>query len=588
MIGLARVLISRLGDAALKYAEKGWHVFPLTPRGKQPIIARGFLSASVDPAQIRDWWRETPDANIGLWPGRSNLLVIDIDGPEGEDTARALGILAEPTLIVTTGRPEGGRHLYFRHPGFNVSNCNIGRKLDVRGDAGYVILPPSVHPSGKKYQALGKLTEIRELPPDALEAIRRAQLGILRSDEHRSAARDIALQETIGDGERNNTLTRYAGRLLAKGMTEEETLSLVSSMNRDKCSPALPQSEVNALVANIGAKESQKRAGLSLVTEEPAQERDTPRELAEKQIAGARAMLTRDLADAPTWAWSDLRSLLGPMVPGDFLVVGSQTGNGKSTFLMSQMDYLAIENRATLYLPLEVDSEVCRLRWASWKLGFDPAHVITQEWQHLPEGARESVECVLEEQVDNPFIHFLPPKRIRLNDLAEWCKWGKEHVNASVVMIDHLHRMDISGTDHRVAITDVVRRLKDLARELELVLICSAQLNRGTDPFDSYLPPGLHRLKESAGIAEEADVVLMLSRRLKPDIPPADYELVRKGFKSARDVSEPNVMSVMCRKHRLRDAARDVNRLLIVNNGRLEEAAPAWREPPPEYQERFV
>src|SRR5688500_10795545 len=114
MTGVAPAL-SRLGQAAERYAAQGWHVFPLTPRAKTPLLkgAAGFLSATTDLEQVRAWWRQHPNANIGLWPGQSGLVVLDIDGPNGEKAAQSLGVLAEPTLICTTGRPDGGRHLYF-------------------------------------------------------------------------------------------------------------------------------------------------------------------------------------------------------------------------------------------------------------------------------------------------------------------------------------------------------------------------------------------------------------------------------------------------------------------------------------------
>jgi replicative DNA helicase len=176
---------------------------------------------------------------------------------------------------------------------------------------------------------------------------------------------------------------------------------------------------------------------------------------------------------------------------------------------------------ATLYIPLEIDPELNRVRWAAWKLSLDVRAVIRQQWHALPEGSREAIEGVLDEQENDPFIHFAPPKRITLASMLSWCRWGKETFGCRVVMLDHLHRMDFGadGANHRVNVTDVVRRLKDMARDLGVVLIAAAQLNRASDPIDAYTAPVLGRLKESAGIAEEADVVLMLSRRLRRDLP---------------------------------------------------------------------
>src|SRR6185437_14749859 len=213
--------LSTLARRAIAYAEHGWHVFPLLPRGKRPLIAGGggFLAATSDVAAVERWWIDAPNANIGLWPGQSGLVVIDLDGPAGEASARALGLLSEPTLECRTGRTDGGRHLYFRRPDFTVSNTTIAPSIDVRGDAGYVILPPSVHPSGRRYEWLGKVEDIRELPPLTLERLRTAQeaQAATESGERLSAdpsvlsARTIVFEDVLGEGGRNNALTRYPG-----------------------------------------------------------------------------------------------------------------------------------------------------------------------------------------------------------------------------------------------------------------------------------------------------------------------------------------------------------------------------------------
>lgn len=589
--------LSPLGRAAVRYAENGWHVFPLAPRMKTPLLkgAGGFLSATADVSQVRAWWTQHPSANIGLWPGQSGLVILDLDGPDGVAAAQRLGALSEPTLVCTTGREDGGRHLYFKRPPFTVSNCDLAPKLDVRGDAGYVVLPPSIHPSGKKYTWLGTAEDLRDLPPAVYDVLQRVQTGAVSSGEApvQRAARDIVFDQEIAEGGRNNALTRYAGRLLARGIPEDETLVVISALNTAQCHPPLPQHEVNALVANLALRESRKRitdngTTLSLVTHAaPMDELPTPEALAAEQIAAARSLLARDITHAPVWGWVDVAQLAGPMLPGDFVVVGSLMGNGKSTLLMSQMDAFASAGMRTLYFPLEIDAEVCRLRWAAWKLALEVKHVVRQDWAKLPEGSQEAVDALFDEQEATGAIRFARPKRVSLPQLIHWCQWGKDH-GCSVVMLDHLHRMDFGGdaANHRVTVTEVVRRLKDVARELGLVLIAAAQLNRSNDPIDAYLPPGLARLKESAGIAEEADVVLMLSRRLKANLPDKWQQRLKTGHLTENDLAEPNVMAVTCRKHRLDNDALNHSALLTVVNGKLTDRLQSWRSVPEYAAER--
>lgn len=293
-------------------------------------------------------------------------------------------------------------------------------------------------------------------------------------------------------------------------------------------------------------------------------------DLTAAQVTDAQQLLKRDTSKSPRWSWMGLNALTGPMMPGDLVVVGSLPGNGKSTLLMSQMDAFAQREMPTLYVPLEVDPEVCRLRWAAWKLGLAQKHVIRQEWDMLPRDAAGAVDLTLEEQKHEPFVHFAPPRRMTLAQVEKWCKWAREEFDAKVVMLDHLHRLDFGGTqNYRVSATDVIRRIKDLARELGVVIIAAAQLNRSTDPIDPFVVPVMARFKETAAIGEEADVVLMLSRKLRRDLPDNWQKDLHTNRINEWELAEANVMVATCRKHRLDDSALNGRVLLSVENGRI-------------------
>jgi putative DNA primase/helicase len=160
-------------DAALAYAQAGFRVFPAhgiqngactcggakgCSPGKHPIgrlVPRGVLDASDDPHVVTRWWSQVPDANIGIATGKnSKLVVLDVDGPIGEETLATLaskhGLLPQ-TWQAKTGK---GRHLYFCYPESVAKVKSVARKklaLDVRADGGYVIAPPSRHASGQRY-----------------------------------------------------------------------------------------------------------------------------------------------------------------------------------------------------------------------------------------------------------------------------------------------------------------------------------------------------------------------------------------------------------------------------------------------------
>lgn len=150
--------MNALRKAALRYASLGMRVFPVKPRGKVPIVRGGFKAASVAPSQIETWWARWPEANIGIATGHaSGVLVIDLDGLEALTSFKRLhgASSKEPlprTPVVVTAR---GWHIYFAmecgEPIRSSTGQDDEKGIDVRADGGYVLAPPSIHPSGHVY-----------------------------------------------------------------------------------------------------------------------------------------------------------------------------------------------------------------------------------------------------------------------------------------------------------------------------------------------------------------------------------------------------------------------------------------------------
>lgn len=151
---------------ALAWLDRGFPVFPLRPRDKIPLgslVPHGCLDASTDPAVIRDWWRREPRANIGGGLGNGRFA-LDLDGQDAvlsfANTCDRHGG-APRTLTVRTAR---GWHLYFSSSvPIPCSTGRIAPHIDVRGSGGYIVAPPSEHPSGSVY-ALARDLPIAEAP----------------------------------------------------------------------------------------------------------------------------------------------------------------------------------------------------------------------------------------------------------------------------------------------------------------------------------------------------------------------------------------------------------------------------------------
>lgn len=161
-----------LAEEALAYTELGLSVFPLKPGGKVPLISKedggkGVHDATSDPAQVEAWWREFPSANIGLACGTS-FWVLDADyagffaeKPDGADTITALQ-RRFGRLPATVKQYTGGLGWqWFFKPDVRVKNgVKVLPGLDTRAAGGYVVAPPSVHPSGRRYRWLADPAEV--------------------------------------------------------------------------------------------------------------------------------------------------------------------------------------------------------------------------------------------------------------------------------------------------------------------------------------------------------------------------------------------------------------------------------------------
>jgi len=241
-------------ETAQRYLARGWSLLPLRARDKRPLIAWEPLQrARPSVEQITDWFTHWPDANVGIVTGEvSNLIVLDVD-PEhgGDDSLDRLEAASGPlpvTVVATTG--GGGLHFYFAHPGGLIRNrTGLSLGIDLRGDGGYVVAPPSIHPSGRPYAwATGRSPE--EI---ALAAAPRWILFAPGDAHSRRALSDWRrlVHEGVLAGERNSTLASLAGHLLWREVDSEVVLELLLAWNRMRCRPPLEDAEVSRIVSNI-------------------------------------------------------------------------------------------------------------------------------------------------------------------------------------------------------------------------------------------------------------------------------------------------------------------------------------------------
>jgi putative DNA primase/helicase len=139
--------------AALGWAGCGRPVFPVGPDKRPRPGSRGLLDATTDEAKVRAWWDQWPNANIAIVTGEpSGLVALDADPRHGGDDSlhkleRQYGALPATRTVVT---PSGGQHYWFTWPGVKIKTVagEIAPGIDIRGDGGYALVPPSRTPHG--------------------------------------------------------------------------------------------------------------------------------------------------------------------------------------------------------------------------------------------------------------------------------------------------------------------------------------------------------------------------------------------------------------------------------------------------------
>lgn len=235
---------------ALWYIKAGWEIFPVKPSDKTPLV-KWAEEATRNEKTVREWINRWPNMNIGVATGkRSGFFALDIDaGHGGEESLLALvaeyGKIPDTNVSLTGG---GGQHYLFVHPGGEIRN-SAGKfpGIDVRGDGGYIVVPPSLHPSGRRY-----MWEESSKPGHV--PMGRAPQWVLDTFQTKSQPKPAPAQQADSRyvvGGRNAALTSLAGTMRRRGMSETAILAAITSENEARCTPPLDAAEVAQIVKSV-------------------------------------------------------------------------------------------------------------------------------------------------------------------------------------------------------------------------------------------------------------------------------------------------------------------------------------------------
>lgn len=315
---------------AHQYAAAGLAVLPLKP-DKTPYTAHGLYDATKDDAQISEWWTQWPTANIGIATGQisGGVCVIDQDEKNGEHGIETFSTwIDDHTLYIDdtweSKTASGGRHTFFRSSVPVASRVGWLEGVDVRGEGGYIVAPPSVLADGSRYEWLTSPMDI-ENPitndnPD-IEYI------VSEINKKGGSGTPLVIPETIVTGGRNDMLYKMACSMQAKGMSDAAILAAVKAENSAKCSPPLEDFEIEKLVRSALTKEK----GNAVKEADPQVKTNSKMDFAPQPLYSAKELMSSE--DKPLKVYvGDEKT---PLLSEGTVVLAAPPKLGKSWFCLN-------------------------------------------------------------------------------------------------------------------------------------------------------------------------------------------------------------------------------------------------------------
>lgn len=467
-----------LRRAALRYAEEGWPVVPLhSPNGtacdcrkgaacespaKHPRTLHGLKDASTSLGIVDAWWRQWPNANIGLVLPR-DIVAVDIDSPDALDGFDEHPDWTLPeTWNVTTGK---GWHYIYRTPEPIKGTVGIMPGIDLRGHGNYLVAPPSMHANGTRYKQNSSMAFIAAAPAWISEQ-RPASTAPLGSDE------------AIPQGRRDNTLLQIGGAMRRFGVDEGTILATLRAENARRCSPPLPDADVRR-IAHSAAGYAPEPVPFRIAGIEDPQ--DAPDHTVGMDAADLLAL------ELPPLRWA-VRDLL----PEGTTILAAPPKVGKSCLvyqiavevsLGGELLGREVEGGSALYLALEDGKRRGQARLLTALTGRTmPRDRLEVRWgsRRIGKGLEDDLRA-----------------------------WLDDHPDARMVAIDTLQKVRAAGTGKRGAYeVDVedLGRLQDLFRDRPCALLIVHHARKATS--DDFLTS----VSGTYGITGSADTIIVIKR----------------------------------------------------------------------------
>lgn len=474
---------------ALKYLSQGLSVIPLKPNGKEPLIQWAeYQKRRASPKQVSEWWRTWTNANIGIVTGSiSGIVIVDLDGPEGLSSAASMG-LSSPITVVT-GK---GRHLWFKSVNLNngtvLNAVRVMPGVDLRGDGGYVVSPPSVHENGSRYRWVRPFSR-HLLPPFP-------QVSFGDTDKKETVVKpslDVtAALEAMTNGNRDNTLFSICSKLRRSNWSSGDARALL-----------LPHAERVGAVDILEAKIDNVWSRY-----EPAPIQSQTPARSSFDIQRADSLTIHSPSDPNSWEQFNSRNqmdysgsqslktgypkldemLKGGIKSSRLFTVAARTGTGKTNWLIAAASNLCKQGFSVLLFSTEMAYTDI---WARYLALVDGTDEFKGHKFYVCDSFAPNLEKI-EEAI--------------------------REIKPEVFMFDHINHV----SEEQRELGAFMQGLNFLRRKYDVAGIVAAQLNRSADWVDlksgERVTPRMSMIKGSGTIEQASSRVLLLSEsRVGPD-----------------------------------------------------------------------
>lgn len=471
-------------DKALEYLKMGLSVVPARPNDKIPAISWKHLETEkAKEDEVKGWFNQTPTLNIGFATGKvSGISVLDLDVDTEGNFKHDLD---DYPVTLMSKTPRGGYHLFYKHrDGINNSASQYGKNVDVRGDGGFLVLPPSVRKEGEyKFINWGKGENqftFETLPDFPKLAVPEGTVSSFSSTGFDKNKLTTTFQrekfKPVTEGSRNDSLAKEIGSLIAFGHRYEDLAQLAYGINA-RYNPPLQQSEVDSIINSIWARHKSNN---------PIEQRDW-------MMIGESVDKTEksELEVYPTGMFLDdvLKHELdvrGGLRQGDLGIISGLPGQGKTLTTQTMAFKMSKFNR-TGFFSYEMPTEALWLQFGRMQAdkkvfqNFVPHGLKSDEgdigWivEKIKEGARLGIK-----------IFFI--------DNLDFLSMGKKE-----------KRMEYS-MNQTTYLKNIITELKNVARDEKVVVVLIAHTKKNADGQE------MQDIADTSGAARLADWILMVKR----------------------------------------------------------------------------